>query len=133
PGGADALRANFYALRSSFLLGAVIREGAIHIDQVDAGLGLEPGPVEHDEIGVLAALDGTDAIGDARDLRGVDRQPFERFLVRQSVTDRHRATVAEPLALDNWIVRVKRVGHARFPQRVRAAHDVFLHADAHEE
>src|SRR5437763_822186 len=54
------------------------------------------------------------------------------FIVR-TVSHGHRATIPEPLALNDRIVRVNSVRHASFPDRVGASHDLFLQADADEQ
>src|SRR5262245_42553508 len=59
----------------------------------DRGPDLERIAFRDEEIADLAGLDAAETVADAENLRGVDRQRFERLLARQAPGDRHRRVV----------------------------------------
>ena len=56
----------------------------VDVDAIGDGIGAERMMVPDDDVGILAGLEGSDAIVDSQLLRRIDRDQRERLVVAQS-------------------------------------------------
>lgn len=89
---------------------------AVHEHVRHPGLLLEEIAARHDDIGHLARLERAKPIGDARDLRGIDRQGPQGGVTRQAVLDRARdvshelVRLAQPVGRERGVRDIKGKG-----------------------
>src|SRR5262249_10299014 len=80
--------------------GAIVIDDTVDESAIDDRFGTERMMVPDDAVGVLAALEGADAVVDAQLLRGVDGDGGERLVVAQpAVADRLGGFVVEAARL----------------------------------
>src|SRR4051812_50327 len=109
---------------------AIVDHRSVSDHEIDARPRLVPRSIEDHDVRILADGDAAHPVGDACDLRRVQRHHLESVVLGDAISHRQRRAQPQPFLADHRSVRVHRDLDTCFPQHVRAGHGILAESDA---